>query len=1046
MDSSQDYDQTASRGLPWPKAYSALLPAIRAQWGVKGKIYLSRQLSGGKSGALVYAADIQSADFTGQSILKLDQAGDSAEQEAHEANLHGQAIEDAPDFAASHLPRLLKALHQGNQFAILSTIAGRGLEYAEPWPACPFEQQLPAVRLLSHDLLEAWNPDYRLADGMHMPQQLLGAWLGYRLDPVRGRIHSFLQEECGLATDTPSIAFEGQWYPNPLAFAMGAREIPERLQLRAVTGHCHGDLHGLNLLVSPSSSSEPNYHLIDLADYQSRQFLFFDHAYFELAYLLTSRTTATASEWETILARLSHFEHPEEGGLRADDLGLIEIVRALRGELTEWVERHQADRLSYMESQILLARVAAGLNFSHKRVSVEKRRMAFVYAASALKDYLKLNRFEWPKHGPPFLLEAAGPPSGELQPEPQTVSSNGTPPAAPTLPDDAVTTPLPEAARSSLGYALWSQLRRRVITVTIVYGAVAWLLIEAAGAAETAFSLPAWTDLSVTLALVLGLPVACFIAWRTGRDASGRPSGGPGALEMLIAACVLAALAVTAGRQITNDLGGTPVASQSAAERASLAVLPFRNLSMNGDDDRLSDGLTIEIISTLARSGQFRISGQSSSFSYKDRPDDLRAIGQALGVDYLLEGSVRRLGDDIRVEAQLVQADDGFLMWSDVFTDEIHDIFVVQEQIANAIGTALKTPMGIDAAALRTDRTDNPEAYDLYLRGITLLQQRGTSVGRATEALVESVSLDPNFAAAWAALSLAYELYPTFVDSGGERTNPPASYYRLAHEAAQKAYALNPTAPIVLHALGNVNRRSGLWTNAEDNYRQALDAEPDNHAVMEDYSELLAILGRHAQALDMAERALQLDPLNPVYLFRIAQIGWFAERSVGSVESMIALFEKYPEFQVMTIRPIIGYMFATDQVVRLMQLISNCGSCSPELRDRVLAIIEAARLNPPDTVFETYRDDNTLGYLFLQTIGGPDLVLEAFRYHVQLAETQTLIFRVPWSVIDSVGTSGEFKYLMEEEGIVDYWRERGWPERCRPLEGDDFECGDTAER
>lgn len=1039
MSAPRDHNKTAHRGIAWPESYSSLLPVIREQWGIDGEIYLSRQLSGGKSGALVFVADIHSAGFTGQAILKLDRANDSAEQEAHEAELHGRAIEDAPDFAANHLPKLLHALHHGDQFAILSTIAGRGLEYAEPWTDCAFEQQMPAASQLSRELLEDWNPDYRLAEGMHMPQQLLQAWLAHRLDPAAGgRVQRFMLEECGLAAEEPSIVFEGHWYPNPLTFALGLREIPERLRLRAITGHSHGDLHGLNLLVSPASPSRFNYHLIDLADYESGQFLFFDHAYFEFAYLLTARGAATASDWETILARLSRFDSLEEGRLRADELGLIQIVGAMRAEVSEWIERHEADRLSYMENQLLLARVAAGLNFANKQMPAAARQKAFIYAATNLKDYLKLNRLDWPKHGQPFLLQADTPTATNgIQPAPES-----TPPEMSDTENSGAADPSVSAELSRPRALLAELNRRRVLSVAGLYGIAAWLCIEAVDALEALLGLPSWSDRLATLVLTLGFPVACIVAWKTAGRAAGRQhqTADRSLRDFLVAACVIAIVAVTLGRSIIEDFSADSSLTQSTASRQSIAVLPFRNLSMGAHDDRFSDGLTIEIMGTLARSGEFRIPGQSSAFSYKGRSDDLRSIGEALGVEYILEGSVRRLEDELRVEVQLVHADDGFLVWSDVFVDEVRDIFVVQEKIANAIGSALRKPMGIKAAALQISRTDNPQAYTLFLNGLALLERRGPGVRQAADALVESVTLDPDFAAGWAALSLAYEVYPTFVDNIGEHPRLPATYYRLARDAALKAQALDPTAPIVQHALGNLNRRARQWTLAEDNYRQALAAEPDNHAVMEDYSELLAILGHHSQALAMAERMLQLDPLNPLYLFRIAQIRWLADRSVTSVESMIALFKKHPGFQVMTIRPILGYLFEAGQFERLEALVDDCATCGLFFRDRVLSIMEATRTETPDTVFETFKDDNILGYLFLEVLGGPDLVLKAFRYYARSPEIRTLIFRVPWPVVETVGATAEFKSLMEQDGIADYWRARGWPSRCQPLEGADFEC------
>ena len=179
-------------GLPWPESYQELLPLIHAQWDVEGEIYLVRQLSG-KSGALVYAADLTVRGFSGQAILKLDQAPDSEWQEENEAERHRRAFEVNPDYASRHLPRLLHTLHHGKKLAILSTIAGGGLEYALPWHRCPYDQQLAVTRLLSAGLLEGWNPDHQLAKGVLSPQSLLTSWLDYRLDPAR-KPHSRIPE------------------------------------------------------------------------------------------------------------------------------------------------------------------------------------------------------------------------------------------------------------------------------------------------------------------------------------------------------------------------------------------------------------------------------------------------------------------------------------------------------------------------------------------------------------------------------------------------------------------------------------------------------------------------------------------------------------------------------------------------------------------------------------------------------------------------------------------------------------------------------------
>ena len=297
---------------------------------------------------------------------------------------------------------MLHSLHHGDQVAILSNIAGRGLEYAEPWVDCSHDRQLDVVRQVSTGLLDDWNADYRLKEGTQMPDQLLQSWLAHRIHPEQGgRIHGFLSDECGIPADSPAIIFDGHWYPNPLVFALGARPLPDRLQLRGAIGHCHCDFHGLNLLVGRHDGPDQGYYLIDLAMYESEQYLFYDHAYFELARLLFSRGGASAEGWKTIVNQLGRFRHDDEDhGLQTDDIGLIDLVCTMRQGVADWIERNEADRLSYMENQAMLARVAVGLNFSHKKLSLEQRQMGFFYAASNLMDYLKLNRVDWPKTVP----------------------------------------------------------------------------------------------------------------------------------------------------------------------------------------------------------------------------------------------------------------------------------------------------------------------------------------------------------------------------------------------------------------------------------------------------------------------------------------------------------------------------------------------------------------------------------------------------------------------------------------------------------------------
>ena len=404
--SQQDERQSL---LPWPDAYRDLEPVLRREWGVEGEIYLNRQLSG-KSGALVFAADLTGKDFAGQAILKLDRTTGTDWSQDQEFERHRRAFEVNPDYAAAHLPRIVHAVQNGNDVAILSTIAGRGLEYALPWAECAWMPQLNVAGRLADDLLECWNEKSFLDPAMLKPRDLLRSWLGYRLDPTDGgRIHDFIASTCGLDPLTPALSFEGEWRPNPLAFAEQVVDIGPSTQLRAIRGNVHGDLHGFNVLVRRQAEVRPEYYLIDLDLYRDDGFLFFDHAYFELTYLLGERQSIEPSRWKSILNALSPRAHmQEEDVVTGDDVGMLQLVADMRDKVKTWIDRHEPNRLSYMESQCLMGRIAAGLALTHQTRSNAVRAMSFLYAATSLQDFLTLHDIDWPKNGPAFSYDQTG--------------------------------------------------------------------------------------------------------------------------------------------------------------------------------------------------------------------------------------------------------------------------------------------------------------------------------------------------------------------------------------------------------------------------------------------------------------------------------------------------------------------------------------------------------------------------------------------------------------------------------------------------------------
>lgn len=373
----------------WPAAFDDLRRHIMAAWRVEGDLLVQRPL-GGKSGALVLAVDLKCLTFSGQAILKLEEV-EGAEGEL-ESDRHRLAYKRSPEFAARHLPRIVHATSYWRTTAVLATIAARGLEFTVPWEESSYPTQLAICRRVSAEILGSWNVDYRLAEAILKPTEVLSGWLDYRLDPHRGRIHGFLNK-ARVDPLTATLNWNGHWYPNPLAFAVGTNEGVSRLGIRPVMGHTHGDLHGFNLLVQDADGAL-EWFLIDLAFYRPDAFLFFDHAYFELSHLLETRAGRPIDRWMPLLAAIGGRQVAE-----SDDIGLVDLAQAIRGEVLAWVDANEPDRVSYMVGQMMLARIAVGLNFTHKRIPDALKQRGFLYAMSSLKDYVRFEGLSWPRTG-----------------------------------------------------------------------------------------------------------------------------------------------------------------------------------------------------------------------------------------------------------------------------------------------------------------------------------------------------------------------------------------------------------------------------------------------------------------------------------------------------------------------------------------------------------------------------------------------------------------------------------------------------------------------
>ncbi len=460
--------------------------------------------------------------------------------------------------------------------------------------------------------------------------------------------------------------------------------------------------------------------------------------------------------------------------------------------------------------------------------------------------------------------------------------------------------------------------RRKVFKVAAVYGVVAFGLLQVADPLAAALRLPD-TFLTYVLAiLLLGFPLALVLAWALEVTPDGvrkTEAAAPGEIETIVAQPLskrwpsglmalagvgaLVAGAWWVGRQTAAESATTSTDSTATAAdvrlafvdpsedpRPSIAVLPFADMSPEQDQEYFGDGMTEEILNTLARIRELRVSGRTSTFAYKGQDKDLRQIGIELGVGYLVEGSVRKAGNQLRITAQLIDAADGSHMWSDQYDRPMDDVFAIQTEIAEAIAGALRVPLGLDADESLVTPTADLAAYDLYLAGRAKMRERGPSLLEAVELFDVAIARDSTWAPAWAALAETSELklwYSTAQPEGMTRKEFNPIGLAEADRAARRALELDPRNASALVALGSVQRNRGEWDASEATYLRALTLDPDNAEAHQQFGDLLLNVGRIAEGVRALDRAAALDPA-PVRLGMLALALEVDDRLTESVE------------------------------------------------------------------------------------------------------------------------------------------------------------------
>jgi TolB-like protein/Flp pilus assembly protein TadD len=469
---------------------------------------------------------------------------------------------------------------------------------------------------------------------------------------------------------------------------------------------------------------------------------------------------------------------------------------------------------------------------------------------------------------------------------------------------------------------LFAELKRRnVFRMGIAYVVVTWVLLQAIDFALDIISAPNWVMQVFFLTAVVGLPIVLIFAWvfeltpeGIRRESQIEPnksvthSTGRKLDRTIIIFLAFAVVLLLAERFISGGADSAPVATpeigieqpvvaDQAAESSarSVAVLPFVNMSSDPEQEYFSDGLSEELLNRLAQNEQLRVAARTSSFQFKGQTLDIGEIGRQLKVDNILEGSVRKSGNRLRITAQLIHVDNGYHLWSETYEREMDDVFAIQDEISQAITRALEVELGAATPTITKKPTSNLEAYQLYLQARYLLAKRGgDNILRAIELFDEAANLDQTFSEAWSGMALAYSLVPGYTTkiSSIEARN-------TGMEAASNAIRIYPENAEAYMAMGWIQAYLDLNISAaRENLEKAYGLAPNNADIVNLYGDFLTMCGDFERSVQIENQAIALDPLAAVHHSDLAFLMLLLNRNDAALEAALNSSKLAPDSAV----------------------------------------------------------------------------------------------------------------------------------------------------
>ena len=618
---------------------------------------------------------------------------------------------------------------------------------------------------------------------------------------------------------------------------------------------------------------------------------------------------------------------------------------------------------------------------------------------------------------------------------------------------------------NGVAYFFSEMKRRNVWRAALAWLALSWLLIAIADLLFPAFGFPDEVVRWLIIGLGLGVFPVMLVSWlfeltpeglrldRGPQEESPENARAGRRTDQLTIVLLLLAVGFSAVKQfVLPQRVSAPVETTASAppppvvvyalpptptapvDPRSIAVLPFANLSPEPENAYFADGMAEELLNVLARIEGLKVASRTSSFALRDEALGAREIAAHLGVAHLVEGSVRRQGDRLRITAQLVRAEDDQRLWADSFDRQLTDVFSVQEEITQAIADALGETLGVRAVQVRR-ATDDLEAYELYLRGRQLFAQRGANLLPARELLDSAVARDPRFAEAWAVLAAIHVVMPSyFANASGEEA------HENARDAASRALAIVPDQPEALAVSARLAAERGERLEAVQLMQRSLARDPNN-ANSWMWNGLTLLEAGHVEAARASfEEARRLDPLSGIHygwlgatlaidgetetakthLQRARELGWRGPASAWLLK--IALAEGDDE----------------EAAARYEDWLRDDGRIAPEHlevhRAVAPAVTDAARRDEArELLLQAARQwpEHEWAQLFLFAGLEEDALREALR--PKPLSGQILLMMI-WSAADKPFREHPlFLELAEARGLLAFWQALGWPDSCQKV-------------